>query len=505
MMEGKKVKVLAELRPALEGFAGIPQETRLIFSILNELPEVEAHGLINHYYIKFYPGLKTERQWSSKRVVSKRINQLSRHIVSHIQQPHMSFFEKIVSRIERYFYKTEVSAKAKFGIKERIYSFDSKGFEDFIWSTLFSKTLPASEFKDITAAKYAILRAPWGVMHEVGLGGGFFRKYLRINTKGYDFFLAQTPYPARMSHGTRLLVRYHDAIPIFFPHTIPDTSLHQATHYWTLKENIKRGAYFVCTSEATRKDLLEIFPQAEKNSCVIHDVVSHNYFPEAVTREHLSTIIKARIDDGTEPKFLTSRERLNFYKRSVDPKTLRYIMMVSTIEPRKNHMKLIGAWEKIRLNKEFEDIKLVLVGGLGWSYDKITMAMKPWQEQGLLFHLARVPSGDLRALYSGAEAVICPSLAEGFDLSGIEAMLCGAPVVASDIPVHREVYGEHASYFDPYSTMNLAEQLEQVLIMEEKKREMLTEKAMLYAERYKKDTISHKWAELFECLTDNRF
>lgn len=495
-MRNKNIDILMELRPALEGFAGIPQETRLIFSMLHGLDGVEVTGLLNHYRIKLSPALKKETQWTSPTNKHKRINKLSRHVVSYVQKPYLSWHEKILNKLESRIYKTELSARARLGLKEKIYAFDSRGFEGFIWSKLFSKTLPASEFKDVTAAKFAILQAPWGVMHKVGLGGGFLKKYPILNTKGYDFFLSQTPMPARLSHGTRLLVRYHDAIPIFLPHTIPDTSLHQATHYWALRDNIKNNAFFVCTSESSRNDLIEIFPSAEKNSCVIHDVVSHNYFHEPVDKAHISTIIRARINHTTEPKFLTSRERLNFYFRNTAPDKLRYIMMVSTLEPRKNHMKLIGAWEKIRQSQGLEDLRLIIVGELGWSYDNILRAMKPWQEQGQLFHLSRVPSANLRALYNGAEAVVCPSLAEGFDLSGIEAMLCGALVVASDIPVHREVYGEHASYFNPYSTMNLAEKLEEVLTMEQKKRKEKVQGAMQWAQRYKKENISLSWKEL---------
>src|SRR6185436_21083404 len=83
--------------------------------------------------------------------------------------------------------------------------------------------------------------------------------------------------------------------------------------------------------------------------------------------------------------------------------------------------------------------------------------------RGALFHLARVPLSALRKLYSGALVVVCPSVSEGFDFSGIEAMRCGSPVVASDIPVHREIFGDAAEYFGPYSTPALAQALASVI------------------------------------------
>ena len=58
-------------------------------------------------------------------------------------------------------------------------------------------------------------------------------------------------------------------------------------------------------------------------------------------------------------------------------------------------------------------------------------------------------------LYRNALATVCPSLGEGFDFSGVEAMRSGGLCIASDIVVHREVYQDGAVYFDPYSTSSL--------------------------------------------------
>jgi glycosyltransferase involved in cell wall biosynthesis len=70
--------------------------------------------------------------------------------------------------------------------------------------------------------------------------------------------------------------------------------------------------------------------------------------------------------------------------------------------------------------------------------------------------LEEVPASELRLLYHHAAATVCPSLGEGFDFSGVEAMRCGGAVVASDIPVHREIFGDAAEYFHTYAPADLA-------------------------------------------------
>jgi glycosyltransferase involved in cell wall biosynthesis len=77
--------------------------------------------------------------------------------------------------------------------------------------------------------------------------------------------------------------------------------------------------------------------------------------------------------------------------------------------------------------------------------------------------LYAVPAPDLRVLYKHASATVCPSVAEGFDFSGAEAMASGGTVIASDIPAHREVYDDAAEYFDPYSTISLFTALNKVI------------------------------------------
>ena len=473
-----KPSVLLEMRPALDGFAGIPQETRLLFRGLRMIESVEVEGMIQASHRILSKGTRKPGWFSLGRFASEssKINRYSRVVISLADRPFTTIIDKIVDLFERRLQSTALTFGTIAGYKRvRLSQFRSKYFEDFIWRTLFAKTLPASDFSLITSAQQRICSTPWHTMHVVGLKTlNIFPspRYPRLDTEGIDIFIAQTPYPGRVNRSTAMVVRYHDALPIFMPHTIPDKSAHQATHFYALKSNVASGAWFACVSEATRKDLLRLFPEAEDHAVTIHNMVSHHYFLEASSPSRVGGIIRSRLYEGDPvkgvsllPDFLSIKEKEGFYRRHLGQESFKYLLMVSTIEPRKNHARLLAAWEAIKAGIDPE-MKLVVVGTLGWDCESMTRAFRPWIDRGELFVLNAVPAPDLRVLYRHATATVCPSLGEGFDFSGVESMRSGGVVIASDIPVHREVYADAAEFFDPYATGSLVDAMKKVLYAE---------------------------------------
>ena len=125
--------------------------------------------------------------------------------------------------------------------------------------------------------------------------------YARLNTSDFDVMICQTPYPATVAQNTRLLIHYHDAIPILMPHTISDRRFHQAFHYQALRKNVENGAWFVCVSNATRRDLVAIFPQTEARSVTIHNIVSHHYNGEPSVENRVPEIVRSRLNTRIKP------------------------------------------------------------------------------------------------------------------------------------------------------------------------------------------------------------
>jgi glycosyltransferase involved in cell wall biosynthesis len=503
----KKPRVLLELRPAFDGYAGIPQETRLLFRGLRLLPGYDVAGMLQTSHRILSRGVPEDERlldalWMTE---SFKINRYSRVVLSAAERPYITILDRVLEACERKMLsgKLTMQAVASFG-GTSLWSFRGKYFEDFIWRTLFAKTLPASDFELITSARQLVCRLPWNTMHMAGLNTLIFRrtaKYPKLRTYGHDIFISQTPFPGRLSRGTSMVVRYHDALPVFMPHTIPDKSLHQATHFHALSANVRAGARFACVSEATRNDLLRMFPKAEAQALVIHNMVSHHYFHENSDPELVPGIVRARLHDGdptkgveVQPKFLTLREQENFYGRHLSKKPFRYLLCVSTIEPRKNHVRLLAGWEVLKASID-PDIKLVIVGGLGWDYQLTLRGFRPWTDRGELFMLNAVPAPDLRVLYRHATATVCPSVGEGFDFSGVEAMRSGGVVIASNIAVHREVYADASAYFDPYSTADLVGALKKVLYAPDAAavQETLRRRGQEVSARYLPERILPQW------------
>lgn len=505
MASKKKLNVLLEMRPALEGFAGIPQETRLLFRGLRMLESVEIEGMLQTSHRVLARGTPIKAKSRRRQTEAKRLNRYSRVIVSMAEKPYRTVLDIAVGYIEKRVAATSLSLRALMGAgRVKMTRFDSTNFGDFTWRTLFSKTLPASDFPLVSSANHRICSVPWHMMHMAGLQSLSLStkpRYAKLDTTGVDVFIAQTPYPATVRPETAFVVRYHDAIPVFMPHTIPDKSIHQATHFYALSSNVASGAHFACVSEATRQDLLRMFPEAADRAVTIHNMVSHHYFQQEANPARVPDIIRARLHEGDSskgvdlsPKFFSLREQENFYRRVLNQKPFNYLLIVSTVEPRKNHSRLLAAWEVLKAEVD-PNLKLVVVGGLGWDYGPTIRSFRTWIDRGDLFMLNAVPAPDLRVLYRNALATVCPSLGEGFDFSGVESMRSGGVVLASDIPVHREVYADAAEYFDPYSTASLVKSLTATLYTPESEslRQRLLTQGQIVSERYVPEKILPQW------------
>ncbi|WP_373386659.1 glycosyltransferase family 4 protein [Pseudomonas alcaligenes] len=131
-------------------------------------------------------------------------------------------------------------------------------------------------------------------------------------------------------------------------------------------------------------------------------------------------------------------------------------LMVSTIEPRKNHQYLLDAFEL--LWEQGSPARLCIIGKVGWKCQDLIRRIQrhpEWKKRLFMFNQA--DDSSLEYAYANSTALVFPSHVEGFGLPLVEAMQRGLPVMASDIPVFREVGGDFMAYFDLQAPSSLAE------------------------------------------------
>jgi glycosyltransferase involved in cell wall biosynthesis len=186
---------------------------------------------------------------------------------------------------------------------------------------------------------------------------------------------------------------------------------------------------------------------------------------------------------GVEPRWKRVEEAEEV-RAKLDSYGIRspYFLHVGRLQARKNLVRLVEAFHRLRAQHEAPH-KLVLVGRESWESGEIFAAIRRLGLESEVVHLGYVPGEDLPHLYTGAEAVVFPSLFEGFGIPVIEAMSFGTPVVTSRATSLPEVAGDAALLVDPYSTEEIAEAMRRV-IAESGLRETLRQRGMERARQF---------------------
>jgi glycosyltransferase involved in cell wall biosynthesis len=147
--------------------------------------------------------------------------------------------------------------------------------------------------------------------------------------------------------------------------------------------------------------------------------------------------------------------------RDAELRNSPYFLVVSTIEPRKNHALLIEIWRRL-IERGGSPPKLVLVGRRGWESEQ-TFREIDFAPQQHLVQVPSLPSAHLRSLIRGAVAVLMPSFAEGYGIPVVEALSLGTPVICSDIPVFREISQDKALLRSPIDGRGWLEAIESMM------------------------------------------
>lgn len=196
--------------------------------------------------------------------------------------------------------------------------------------------------------------------------------------------------------------------------------------------------------------------------CISHAVEQD--VRQAVTTRLGTTLAESRRYEyfylGSELDLAARDTELDPALKEVFSGSVPVYLMVSTIEPRKNHTYLLDAFEL--LWGRGVAARLCIIGKVGWKSEELIGRIQRHPELNRkLFIFNRLNDSGLEYAYAHACALVFPSHAEGFGLPLVEAMQRGVPVMASDIPVFREIGGDYVTYFDLAAPTALARLVEQ--------------------------------------------
>jgi len=235
----------------------------------------------------------------------------------------------------------------------------------------------------------------------------------------------------------RSVVVVYDVGHRFFPraHTVPEWLYVE----WAIRRHVRRATALLTISEASKRDLVRLYGANPARIEVAYPAVDAAFRPAAP-----HDVDRVRAKYGLAE---------------------RYVLHLGTIKPRKNLPRLIQAFARLP-----GDLQLALGGMTTFGGAAIEAAIQETGVGDRVRRLAYVPNEDLPALYSGAACVAIVSLYEGFGMPALEALGCGAPLVASNRGSLPEIVGDAAVVVDPLDVAAIAGGLNRALIDAERLR-----------------------------------
>lgn len=490
-MKQANPRILCDLSLTMSGYSGIPQDARLLFKILTTMDGFDTAGLI-FPKSKDLLGLKTHRESQNQ---FQRVMAQSNFFAELIDQGKIHHYLELIKLPQK-----TLNQLAVFRRNFSLAKLDPGLFEDVIWRTMMEFSLPPQDYEHILEQNYYLSDLNRANI----IFSALFRSMApKLNTKGWDYVVFQDAVKVRVSPGTRKIVRYHDMIPALKVDTVQNAAFLGSYHLESVNA-CKDDAIFVCNTEATREDLLRVFPELEPCSHVVPCAVPVNYQPQH-NQDAVVTAIRTRLSKSSisNPDSLGDRQQIldRIFEGCEQGKAPKYIMSLATLEPRKNYLSLIRAWEQLRYRYGTQ-IKLMIVGAPGWKYESIIRALRPHVYEGNIIHLEKVTPEELPYLYSAAECFVFPSYYEGFGLPPVEAMQCDCPVIISDIPAHRWVSDDAAEYCNPYDVDSICDAMARLTIAEgkEQHRKQLIEKGRKRSQRFAQEHVTEEWEQLFQTI-----
>ncbi len=228
-------------------------------------------------------------------------------------------------------------------------------------------------------------------------------------------------------HPKKSVVTVHDVGWRYFPESF--TWFMRNFLEWSTKFAVKRAGKIIAVSESTKRDIIKFYNSDVKRIAVIH----HGY---EMTSSDLT------LQTSTLPE--------------------KYILFLSTLQPRKNLEGLITAFRELKIEHPELPHKLVVAGKPGWKYGQILETVN--KNKDIVIYLNHVSENEKTELLRNASLLVLPSFYEGFGMQILESFAANTPVVTSRVSSMPEVAGNAAVYFDPLNIKEIKSAIRQVLM-----------------------------------------
>lgn len=285
--------------------------------------------------------------------------------------------------------------------------------------------------------------------------------------------------------GTKKVITVHDLSFLRYPEffSVRKNIWHKMLG---VKNILKSADKIIAVSESTKNDIIELI---------------------GIARDKIKVIYSG---NNAVKKELSEEERGNFNKETCDflfknNLSGRLIFYLGTIEPRKNLVGLIRAYNLLRTEdatsgkNKFFDLKLVLAGANGWKNKKIYAEREISPYKNDIIFLGYINQREKEILYQASAVFVYPSYYEGFGFPPLEAMTYGLPVICSNISSLPEVVADAALTINPFEIKEISAAIDMVL-NDEPLRKLLIEKGLARAQFFTWEKTAQEYLKTFKEL-----
>ena len=284
-------------------------------------------------------------------------------------------------------------------------------------------------------------------------------------------------FPVLLPRSQTAVLTIHDLVWRKVPYTMKLTTRLQEAFFMPL--SLRRADRILADSMSTLSDLIDYQPQLKSKI------------------RHVPLGCRTGLK---QPVHIKTQKHLWFDALSQKIGNKPYILFTGTIEPRKNLVKLLEAFNRLPVDLR-QKYNLIIAGGKGWGKVNLEQEIARHDLKDQVILTAYLADEALSYLYQHAYCLAMPSLYEGFGLPILEAHRCGVPVITSHISSMPQVTGDGGILVDPYSVASITDGLRQLLENQDLRQD-LSARAIQNAKKYSWEQTARLVLDAFRACND---